>query len=108
MRTEAELKQIAIDLFDGKIFCDQHIPPDSSLHTMPMVFMPIILGALDQYTGDRKEIGMIFEYLDKAGPRSINGYPNFFSMQILTQAEWEIAHKYYEEYKEMKEKFQSK
>lgn len=33
--------------------------------------------------GDLEQLGMIWEHLDKAGPRSINGLPCFFSMRLL-------------------------
>jgi hypothetical protein len=49
-----------------------------------MVFMPIALGAFSEYSEEaRKDIGMVYEYLDKAGPRSINGYPIFFSFRVV-------------------------
>lgn len=38
-----------------------------------------------------RDIGLIYEYLDKAGPRSINGYPIFFSMRIMHRDDWARA-----------------
>ncbi len=84
-KTPDELKQIAVDLFHGKLFTDRHIPKNEP-NGMLMVFMP--LGLMEPK--DLKKLqddppGMIFEYINKAGPRSINGLPGFFSFQMLSQ-----------------------
>lgn len=39
------------------------------------------------------EIAVIYEYMDKALPRSINGYPCFTSFHVLNRADWERARK---------------
>ena len=82
-RTEEELKQITVDLFHGKIFTDRHCrrPQD-----VMMVFMPLGLMEPKAFRKLQKDSpGMIFEYLDKASPRSVNGMPGFFSCQMLSQ-----------------------
>jgi len=44
-----------------------------------MIFMSLALGALADMTEEAiNDIGLIYEYWDQAGPRSINGYPIFF------------------------------
>lgn len=43
--------------------------------------MPLALGAADKIDADK--VGMLYEYMDKAGPRSVNGYPCFFSFRWL-------------------------
>ncbi len=99
--TKKDLKQIAVDLYDDKIFCDRQLTNQSS---MPMVFLPIALGAFKNEE-DVKDIGLIYEYLSEAGPRGINGYPCFFSMRILTIEETKEMFKHYEEYKKLKDSF---
>jgi hypothetical protein len=48
--------------------------------------MPIALGAFSKWTEEEiKNVGLIYEHLNSAGPRSINGMPNFFSLQVLNQ-----------------------
>ncbi len=47
----------------------------------------------------RETTGLIFEYLDQAGPRAINGQPTFFSMQTLTKDETKKMIEYYEKIK---------
>jgi len=42
-----------------------------------------------------RNLGVIWEYIDKAGPRSINGHPSFFSHRLLSLSDWHRAHKAY-------------
>ncbi|GAH55011.1 unnamed protein product [marine sediment metagenome] len=82
-RTAEELKQIAVDLFHGKLFTDRHL---QRVEDLTMVFMPFIFMAAKDIRKLKKDPpGMIFEYRDKAGSRSVNGMPMFFSCQMLTQ-----------------------
>jgi hypothetical protein len=51
-----------------------------------MVFMVIALSGpevLQSFKDDK--VGLVFEYLDKAGPGSVNGLPTFFSCQIASE-----------------------
>lgn len=103
MKTEAELRQIAMDLGDGKIFTDRHLRHPEEL---PLVFMVIPLGAFKNFTEEqRKNIGLVYEYYDQAGPGSANGYPLFMSLRMLTREETEQMIGYYKEYMELKNKF---
>lgn len=103
-RPDADLKQIAMDLHDGKIFCDRQV---NSPDDLSRVFMVIALGGFAGVPKEElKNIGLIFEYVDKAGTRSINGMPCFLSMQLLSQSDTIKMFGYYEEYKALKEKFQ--
>ena len=84
-RSAEELSQIAKDIVTNLVFTDRHIRDfDSGL--LPTIFMPVALGAFaecsEAYVND---VGMLFEYYDKSFPRSINGYPIFSSLQILSK-----------------------
>lgn len=104
-KSDSELKVLASDIFDGKIFTNRHLPNDG-LDNMEMVFMPIALGAFSKLTDEEcNDIGLIYEYLDKASPRSVNGYPTFMSFHVLNVREFEKMSKYYIEYKDLKEQF---
>jgi hypothetical protein len=88
-RTEADLEQLAQDLVAGRIFTSAQVKDNSLLN---MVFMPLALmgkEAMEQFAAN--EPFVIYEYIDKAGPRGINGYPSFFSFQYLTKGEWETV-----------------
>lgn len=102
-KTDDELKQIAIDFCEGKIFTSAHL---NNLQNIGMVFMPLLLGAAQQMTEEeRNNIGLIYEYYSEAGPRSINGYPIFFSFRILTKEETDRTQAFIDEYTKMKEAF---
>ncbi len=81
-KTDEEIKQIAVDLFHGKLFTDKHCQSPEDIR---MVFMPLALMASKDMKKLQKDSPcMIFEYMDKAGPRSCNGMPGFFSCQMLS------------------------
>jgi hypothetical protein len=105
VKAEAELRQLAVDYYDGKVFSDRHIP-EHEKHLISAVFMPLALGALSEYDQETtKQISMLYEYIDQAGPRGINGMPIFGSVRILWADEAEKMLKYFEEYKAIKEQF---
>lgn len=75
-RTPEELATFVQDLLDRKIWTDRHGGTDS--------FMLLGLGALaNASAGFIEKIGLIYEYMDKAGPMAMNGRPMFFSMNIM-------------------------
>lgn len=84
-RTADELKQLAIDLKAGWIFTDRNI---KAANLLSVVFMPLGIMDNDQVESLRSDgVGLIYEYLTKAGPRTINGLPSFFSMELLNQSD---------------------
>jgi hypothetical protein len=95
--TDEELRQFGLDLFAGKIFTSNHL---QKIEAIEMSF-PVLIFLNEKI---RKELtdqkaAVFFEYLDKAGPRSINGRPIFMSCRWLTQEEWEKVVEYYEKFK---------
>lgn len=42
---------------------------------------------------DWASVGIFYEYLDKAGPRSVNGWPSFLSMRLMHVDDWERCRK---------------
>jgi len=100
-KSDKELRKLALDIADDKVFIDWYLKhdDDSNLekygHYLTMVFMPLALGAFKDWNReDLKELGMIYEYLTEAGPRSINGYPSFMSLQYLKREEASRVHEY--------------
>lgn len=97
MKTDEELKQIAQDIHKGLIFSIGHIenPADT-----PSVFMPLHFMS-DEAIGDlAKKEPFIYEYLDKASPRSVNGLPVFISFQYLVKEETKKMNGYYNKIKQ--------
>ncbi len=88
--TEEELRNFVLGVLDGRIFTHLHVPNSSDVQ---MVFMPLMFGAFSQYNQDSlKTIGCVYEYLEKALPRSINGLPCFGSFLLLHIEDWKRAH----------------
>ena len=97
MRTIEELTQLAKDLWSGSIYTSQHV---SDPNLVKHVFMPLIfLGEEGLNNLKEKNIVVLFEYMDKAQSRSINGCPIFMSMQCLNSDEWVIVVDKYESIK---------
>jgi hypothetical protein len=71
---------------DGAIFTAAQVPRENDL---PMVFMPLALGALAGWPKKIVEqIGTIYESMHKALPRSVNGLPIFGSMTLMHRDDW--------------------
>ena len=99
-KTKEELKQLALDISDGKVFTDRHL---RDVEDIGMVFMPIPLGAFAKESKEYiDDIGLIYEYWSEAGPRSVNGYPSFFSMTVLGKEDTEQVFKYHEQFEQAK------
>lgn len=80
-----DIAKIAKDIATDKIFSSCHMT-EHELSNIGLVFMPIALGGLsDLSDADKEDIGMIYEYYDKAGPRGINGMPMFFSCRLVNK-----------------------
>lgn len=91
--TDDELRKFIDDFVSNRIFTSAHVS-EGSQNLLSMIFMPIAFGAFkDQNEESVKNIGLIYEYYDKAGPRSVNGYPIFFSLRYIHTKDWERARK---------------
>ena len=98
MREEKELRQLAIDIVENKVFGTFHMNK-CEISNMSAVFIPISFMNDEQ----RKEMSdnkvvHLYEYYDKAGPRSVNGMPIFMSMMNIVEEEWKKIVKYIAEY----------
>lgn len=83
--SEVDLKKIAMDIVDGHIFTDRSVDAGDG-NILASIFMPIALGAFaEESKEDLEQIGMIYEYMSEAGPRSINSYPMFMSFAMLSK-----------------------
>ena len=58
--TDSEIKSIAVDFCEGKIFSDRHIPTKQTDRAIMMVFMPLALGAGKDWSMEVcEQIGML-------------------------------------------------
>lgn len=84
-----ELKKFIREFLSGAIYTSAQV---TEMNILTMVFMPLALGALSQWEEEEVEkIGILWEYLDQAGPRAVNGCPIFFSMYMMHREDWKIA-----------------
>lgn len=105
-KTDAEIRQLVMDVAGGIVFCDWMIPAEQASHMMPYVFMPLALMEDEDIKKlEEDECSMIYEYMEKAGPRSINGMPGFFSMQFLNRADHDCFGDEMEKYLELQREF---
>jgi len=87
--SDEELKKFVIDFVDNKIFISGFIPVEEAKHIIHAVFMPLIGITFSKKA--TKSLAQLWEYYAKAGPRSINGYPMFWSVRMISIADWKRA-----------------
>ena len=83
--TDDEINALAEDIYRDRVFTSNHVR-QGDLNMLPVIFMPLIFA-------DKKFIelmqtdapGIIYEHFSEAGPRSVNGYPTFISLHIVSQ-----------------------
>ena len=89
--SDQDLRKFVDDFVSNRIFTSAQLT-EKNVNLLPMIFMPLGLGSLSNLQPDSlKQIGCVWEYIDKAGPRSINGLPMFLSMNLLHIDDWERA-----------------
>lgn len=87
--TDEQLKEFVLGLCDGKIFTSEHC---RSVDDIGRVFMIVGLGGLSKLSKEHlNSVGILWEWLDKAGPRSINGMPMFLSVRLMHKEDWARA-----------------
>jgi hypothetical protein len=97
MKTEQELRQLAVDIKGGSVFTSNHVPQGEE-HMLGSIFMPLVFMDEQQHKDFMEQKpSMVYEHLSEAGPRSVNGYPIFMSMKFLVEAEYDKVMAYYKE-----------
>jgi len=87
--SKQDLKEIAKGIHRGEIFTSNHVRQNESPDILGMIFMPLVfMNEKDRKDLIEKKVTVFYANMKDAAPRSINGYPIFFSMSYLTDAEW--------------------
>ena len=74
LKTDRELRQLAMDIVDGKVFGTWNFENERALNDMlTSVFITLIF--IRQLLPEN--LGCVYEYLSEASERSVNGYPCF-------------------------------
>lgn len=94
----ADMKTLAKDIATGKVFMDIFLKEQEVGKIGHLIFMPMMFMDWSDWTDeDKAQFGAVYEYFDKAGPRSINGYPIFFSCRFIHRDDlrvvWRMAQK---------------
>ena len=105
--TNKELKVLAIDVYEGRVFTDRHCNSPQEIRSS---FMILALYGLDFLKEPiREEIetggGLFYEYIDKALPMGVNGRPMFSSVMTLGTDDTKKMFGYYEKYKKLQDEF---
>lgn len=83
-KTEQELRQLAIDIHEGKVFGSWNVHQHDN-NLLPNIFMVLIFLESEPPAN----AGHVYEYLAKANQMGINGYPTFFSLNWLAKEDVE-------------------
>ncbi len=75
--SDEELNELAKDVALGRVFITNSEEGMKSAFGMMLMFLH------EMPLEEAEKIGALYEYYDKAGPRSINGYPFFFGCRFL-------------------------
>lgn len=85
---QEELKAFAIGLAEGRVFTSSHLKDPNDIMS---VFSVLALMRRLPPPDFLEKVGVVWEWLDKAGPRAINGMPMFFSCRFMHVADWARA-----------------
>lgn len=87
-KSDEELKQLALDIRSGNVFLSSSISPAEGPRILSYIFIPLAWAGEDFKVWCLKnKICLFYEYMSVAGPRSINGYPTFFSVRSMSEAD---------------------
>lgn len=84
-RSNEDIFTLATDVVAGRVFGTWNLPAGERPEN---IFMP--MGLMDMAAIKQLEINEIqhlYEYVEKAGPLAVNGYPCFMSMKVLSREE---------------------
>ncbi len=95
VKTDEELKQLAIDVLAGQVFTDRSIKQGDE-HLARSIFMVLMFMGPKHGAFLKEHCAMVYEYMEEAGPRGVNGYPMFMSFKWLTREQYPKFVAYYE------------
>ena len=86
-KSVAELKQLALDVVEGRVFGSWSVPEDE-VRMLMSIFLPLALCEKEHLKDlvDQNITGF-YEYLDKSNSMAVNGYPTFMTVKMLNSAD---------------------
>lgn len=85
--SDDEIREFTDALLSGQVFTSGQAPEE----LLGTIFMPLMMGAAAHLEPVIENVGCFYEYIEKAGPRAINGYPIFSSFHIMNKDDWDIV-----------------
>lgn len=101
--TDEELKILAKDMVEGRVFSSDHIPEEQA-SLLPSIFMVLGLMNKEQREG-LKGVALVYEYIEKAVPSIINGYPCFSSLRTVHDEQYKQLGIYINDYLELTKEY---
>ncbi len=96
-KSTSELKKIAHDIYIGKLFCNRQVEPNM----FSSVFMVwALLDPMQKKEMIDSGMSMVYASMEDTAPRSINGYPVFWSMSVLNKQDDRKVYMYYKQIQE--------
>lgn len=102
--TEPELKKLAADVVEGKVFGSWMLP-ETDQHLIAAIFLPLAFNDAAGKLPD--DVWGVYEYNDKAKKLGVRQYPAFISCKFLTKHDCEMLNPLIQRYTEMKAEFLS-
>lgn len=88
---DAEVRAVALAWLAGNLVCTT-LFHESDSHLVPLVFMPVAFGAIEQYAeAERAKIAGVYAIFgrERNCGRAVNGYPIFAECRVMSEADWE-------------------
>lgn len=87
-KTDEEIKNLALDFCNGRIFTSLQIHPNEQKRMLSSVFMVLAFMKKEQIEEmQRQKIQMVYADMSEAMKMSVNGYPIFFSCAMLNDVD---------------------
>lgn len=84
-RTDREIKELALGIYKGEIFTSLQIR-ENDTYLLSTIFMPLMFMDKEQIDKmEKHKAYMFYANMSEAGPRAINGYPIFMSMNYINE-----------------------
>lgn len=98
-KTENELREIAQDMYEKRIFSTRHLPKED-MRFLAHIFLPLAaIKQKDIVFLMQNKITFFYEYYAVASSKCIGGYPQFASLRFLMPDEDERMTQYYKDYR---------
>lgn len=104
-KSDGDLKALAVDIVSGHAFSSLSLD-EKEADLLPMIFMPLALGgpALLKWCSEN-QITVLYEYLEKASGKGINGRPMFKEMRVLNRTDGERLMSYVRQLQKVTKEF---